>query len=211
MIRGAGAVGEAVQARSRQIRVEATERRILTAAAELFVARGYQDTTLAAVAERAGVGARTVYLRFGSKGAVLLGAVAQAEGAAGDAGDAGGSDRACDPEPRSAVAGYARRCRAEYESLGGLLGVLAQASATEPFVAAAVEGARASRRRAAADLVDGLRRGDPRADGPAPGPLAETVAVLGSAETWLQLTGSAGWHPDDYQAWLAVTIRAVLA
>jgi AcrR family transcriptional regulator len=46
---------------------EETRARIRKAAAELFVARGYEGTTLKDVAERAGVGERTLYDRFGGK------------------------------------------------------------------------------------------------------------------------------------------------
>src|SRR5262249_39590695 len=51
----------------RQAQVAHTEERILAAATELFLADGYTATTLEAVARRARVGARTVYLRFGTK------------------------------------------------------------------------------------------------------------------------------------------------
>ena len=44
-----------------------TERRILEAATELFIERGYVGTSLLAVAEAAGVAPRTVYVRFRSK------------------------------------------------------------------------------------------------------------------------------------------------
>jgi AcrR family transcriptional regulator len=44
-----------------------TRVRVLDAAAELFVTRGYPGTTLKEVAERAGVGERTVYDQFGGK------------------------------------------------------------------------------------------------------------------------------------------------
>ena len=40
---------------------------MLVAASELFVARGYASTTLKEVAERAGVGERTLYDKFGGK------------------------------------------------------------------------------------------------------------------------------------------------
>src|ERR1700730_8673822 len=55
----------------RQAQVAQTEERILAAATELFLADGYLDTTLAAVARRARVGARTVYVRFGTKAALF--------------------------------------------------------------------------------------------------------------------------------------------
>jgi AcrR family transcriptional regulator len=44
-----------------------TRRRIVDAAAELFVARGYAGTTIDAVADRAGVSRRTVFTSVGSK------------------------------------------------------------------------------------------------------------------------------------------------
>jgi hypothetical protein len=55
----------------RQVQIAQTEQRIVTAATELFLADGYPATTLEAVAKRAQVGARTVYLRFGTKAALF--------------------------------------------------------------------------------------------------------------------------------------------
>ena len=55
----------------RQAQIAQTEQRILAAATELFLADGYVATTLEAVAKRAQVGARTVYLRFGTKAALF--------------------------------------------------------------------------------------------------------------------------------------------
>lgn len=48
-----------------------TRRRIVEAARELFVARGYAGTTIDAVAEAAGVSRRTVFLSVGSKEELL--------------------------------------------------------------------------------------------------------------------------------------------
>ncbi len=45
----------------------ATQDRILRAAGELFVAQGYEGTTIAEVAERAGVSRATVFWHFGDK------------------------------------------------------------------------------------------------------------------------------------------------
>ena len=62
---------------STALRTEQTalsRRRILDAAARLFLERGYLGTTLAAVADTAGVSVQTVYNVVGSK-AVLLKAV----------------------------------------------------------------------------------------------------------------------------------------
>jgi AcrR family transcriptional regulator len=48
-----------------------TRARIVVAASELFCEHGYLDTTMAAIAARAGVAVQTLYLTFGSKGAIL--------------------------------------------------------------------------------------------------------------------------------------------
>ena len=50
-----------------------TRRRILESARRLFVARGYARTTVAAVAEDAGVSPETIYLSLGSKRGLLEG------------------------------------------------------------------------------------------------------------------------------------------
>src|SRR2546430_3424949 len=55
----------------RQAQTALTEQRIVAAATELFLADGYVATTLEAVARHARVAARTVYVRFGTKAALV--------------------------------------------------------------------------------------------------------------------------------------------
>ena len=54
-------------------------RRIATAALGLFTEHGFGGTTVAAIAEQAGVSAQTVYATFGSKAAILRAMLAQME------------------------------------------------------------------------------------------------------------------------------------
>src|SRR3954468_16587156 len=61
--------------KSRAARTRATRRRIVDAAAELFIERGYGVTTLEQIAARAGVAVQTVYFHFGNKRTVLKEAV----------------------------------------------------------------------------------------------------------------------------------------
>ena len=56
---------------TRAERARLTRRRIIDAAAELFVERGYGATMLDQVAERAGVAVQTVYFHFGNKSTLL--------------------------------------------------------------------------------------------------------------------------------------------
>ena len=55
----------------RQEQARRTRRRILDAAAELFVSQGYAGTTIAETATAAGVAPQTVYAVFGTKRAIL--------------------------------------------------------------------------------------------------------------------------------------------
>ncbi len=95
----------------RALRVARTEAQLVAAAAELFLSQGYQATTLAAVARRAGLAPRTVYLRFGSK-ATLFGRVVD-QALAGDVGANGcATSRPCAkpcPRPPSTRASGVRR------------------------------------------------------------------------------------------------------
>src|SRR5579885_162589 len=59
----------------RQSRARATRARIIAAAARLFVRDGYLATTMSAIAAEAGVAVQSLYLRFGSKLAILSAAL----------------------------------------------------------------------------------------------------------------------------------------
>lgn len=58
----------------RQRRSRETRARIISAATQLFIARGYPATTMAAVAAEAGVSVQSLYLRFGGKPDILAAA-----------------------------------------------------------------------------------------------------------------------------------------
>ena len=57
---------------------DGTRRRVLTAARELFLARGYAGTTVAAVARAAGVSPDTIYVSLGGKQGLLEGVLSLA-------------------------------------------------------------------------------------------------------------------------------------
>lgn len=63
----------AYRSRLRADQAQQTRRRVLESALQLFVARGYAGTTVAAVADRAGVSPETIYLSLGGKRGLLEG------------------------------------------------------------------------------------------------------------------------------------------
>lgn len=185
-----------------------TQRRILDAAEELFLAEGYPATTMAAVATAAAVSTQTVYNAFGSKPALLkrLYDVRLV-------GDDEAVPFAQRPEMRAVYAETdARRFLAGYAHLGrillGRLGplvivILAGAQAGDPELAAHIEttnGERLVGTMMVARRLDEL--GALRA-GVAVEGARDAIWLLNSVEVWQLLTAQRGWSDDDYEAWVA--------
>jgi AcrR family transcriptional regulator len=193
----------------RQAQTALTEQRIIAAAAELFLADGYVATTLEAVARRARVGARTVYVRFGTKAALFKRVVDTAIVGDTQPGDVLGRDwiRAALTAPTAAerIAAHAAVGRQIMARTGGLFAVAQQAAAVEPLIAGFWQQGREQSRHAHAVFWtrmadDGLL--DPAID---LNWLTDTASILAAAETYLLITRLTGWDLDTYQNWLATT------
>jgi len=118
-----------------QARGIATRQRLLRAAEQLFAKRGYDTTSMAEVAERAGVGVGTLYHHFPDKRALLLSLVDEW----GDRELVRGRDeldavRASGPDVRHAIHGY---LASRYRSLrndGGLALLLLALAERDPEI-----------------------------------------------------------------------------
>jgi AcrR family transcriptional regulator len=195
----------------REARVAATEERILTAARELFVRNGYHATTLTAVADAAGVGHRTVYLRFGTKAALLKRVTDIA--VAGDARPLDISDRDWFHTALSAatlddrIDALAGGTAALMHRAGDLFEVVQQAQPVEPLLAEAFQAGREATRDHLHTFVrqaiaDGLAHHTDEVEW-----LQETAALLCHADTYLLLRRTTHWSLRDYHTWLATTLR----
>src|SRR5947209_20026657 len=111
-------------------------RRIRAAAKELFVERGYADTPLTSVAERAGVSVALVYSAFGTKGALLKEVYDTT--LAGDDAQVPVLERAPavrmreESDPAAVLRIYARSLRQRQERLAPLRRVLEGAAQVDP-------------------------------------------------------------------------------
>ena len=193
----------------RQAQIAQTEQRILAAATELFLADGYVATTLEAVAKRAQVGARTVYLRFGTKAALFKRVVDVAVVGDTEPVDVLGRDwmQAALTAPTAAerIAASAAAARQIMERTGALFAVAQQAAAVEPLIAAQWQQGREQTRYAHAVFwtrmaEDGLL--DPVLDLDW---LIDTSTILAAAETYLLIMRLTSWDLDTYQDWLVTT------
>ena len=187
----------------------ATRQRILDAARDLILDKGYRATTVAAIASSSDVNVDTVYELVGRKHMIVRELIEQA---------ISGTDRAVEAEDRD----YVQAIRAELDPaaklaiyagavtriqarLAPLFGALRDAASTEPEarkVWQEISERRAANMRAFVDDVratGGLRPGLSAADA------ADTVWVTNSAEVYTLLTGERGWTPKRYERWLADT------
>jgi AcrR family transcriptional regulator len=198
----------------RQAQVAHTEQRILAAATELFLSEGYVATTLEAVARRAQVGARTVYVRFGTKAALFKRVVVVAIVGDTEPIDVLGRSwmQAALTAPTAAerIAASAAAGRQIMERTGALFAVAQQAAAIEPLIAGYWQQGREQTRYANAVFWtrmadDGLL--DPAIDLDW---LIDTTTILAAAETYLLITRLTGWDLDTYQNWLTAVCTKLL-
>jgi AcrR family transcriptional regulator len=199
----------------RAARVADTEERILGAARGLFLRDGYAATTLAAVADAAQVGQRTVYVRFGTKAALLKRVVDVA--VAGDTRPVEVTGRdwfqasLTAPTLRERVEAYARGAGGLMARAGDLIAVARQAEAAEPDIAAAGRAGREATRDAVRLFCTRLRD-----DGLIPETcdvtwLADTASLLTQAQTWRLGRDTLGWSEEGYRQWLATTLGRLIA
>ncbi|MGP4021907.1 TetR/AcrR family transcriptional regulator [Actinomadura sp. 3N407] len=201
---------EDVKGDLRAARVADTEEKVLRAATRLFRERGYAGTTLTAVAATARVGARTVYVRFGTKAALLKRVVDVA--LVGDTAPVDVRGRpwfvlaVTAPTLAERIDATARGTREMMVRAGDLLAVALEAAPAEPVLDQAAQAGREATR-------DNMRLFWTRAadDGLLPDGgdidwLTETSAILASAETYLHGTRMHHWSPDQYERWLVTTL-----
>jgi len=192
-----------VNRRTRQ--VERTEERILASATELFLVNGYVATTLAAVAEAADVGVRTVYVRFGTKAELLKRVVDVA--IVGDTlpVDVMGREWAAvatsAPTLAERIDAMAVGARGIMGRAGGVLAVAQEAAVMEPLIEEQWRLGREATRNSLGTILtkavaDGLLDGA-RLDW-----LVDTVSVIGAAETYLLAQRMLDFDLDTYETWL---------
>ncbi|HLH47688.1 MAG TPA: TetR/AcrR family transcriptional regulator [Acidimicrobiales bacterium] len=186
-------------------RAAETKRRIALAARELFAERGFAGTTVAGIAERAGVAVPTVYATYGSKGAIVRSLLAQLEE---DADAAGWRARiAGEDDPRRKLAYFAQWSGAFF-SLSRAVVVAARDAAGDPAIVELRDHGDAHRRQALRSLLESIR--------PALGPDLSAEAALDRAwiltglELYLAAVEGCGWSGEGYVEWLTGLLHTQL-
>ena len=193
----------------RQERAADTRYRIETAARDLFTESGFVGTTIAAIAERAGVSAQTVYATFGSKGALLRALLAQMEE---DADAARWQERiATEPDPRLKLTAFAQWSAGLFASSKAVIAA-AQCAASDPALLELRDEANGHRRAALDGLVGALEASGALRAGLSRGEAVDRAWILTALEPYLAATDGCGWSDAAYAKWLAdILISQLLA
>jgi AcrR family transcriptional regulator len=195
----------------RREQAEQTRSRVLDAAARLFQERGYEGTSIAAIAADAGVSPETVYAGFGTKRALLGELVERA--VRGDdpkpvPEQAGPRALAAATDQREQLRLFASDIARRLERAAPLVAVVAGAARSEPELADLLARLHDTRRRNLATLVDALRANGPLALAPADA--LDTVWALTSPELHQLLVRVRGWKRRRYAEWLGETLVQLL-
>jgi AcrR family transcriptional regulator len=191
---------------------EQTRQRILESAFRLFADRGYAGTTIAAVAEDAGVSPETIYLSLGDKRGLLEGAIGMAI--------TGAEERATRedswwttvaelpgaPERLDKMVEYSCRILARTRPIHA---VIRGAADKEAF--AAVLGRRLLHDRLTAQTERvGQYLGDDLRPGLSVDQAGQRYCVLASPELYHLLTVELGWTTDEHRTWLTELLKTEL-
>ena len=189
----------------------ATRRRVVTAARDLFIAKGYTATSMTDIAAAAGMALQSVY-KAGTSKAELLHMVVDLE-VAGDDAPVMYADRetfraiARQTDPRRQTRMLADQIAAVQERSAPIQHAYRQAAASDATVAGYYEAAHRRRLQTITAAVQTI----PRSALQRPAEeAATTVWVIASPEVFQLLRHVRNWDADQYRTWLRRTLADVL-
>ena len=198
----------------RREQAAATRARIVRAAAELFAAQGYTQTSIEQIAQRAGVARPTVYTAFTGKPALLKEAVDLL--LAGDDAPVPVRDRPWFQEllnqrdPRRMLEVEARNDRMINERIAALHEAMRNAAATDDDIAGLHAAIKQHRHTGARVVAQALAALGPLRDDLDLGAATDVLWLLKDPALYTALVRDRQWPADRYQAWLARTMQATL-
>jgi AcrR family transcriptional regulator len=180
-----------------------TRRRIVAAAAELFLDNGYGVTTLDQVAARAGVAVQTVYFHFGNKATLLKEALDVA--AVGDDEPVPLLNRTwlteltAEPDPVRVIERWTAGGREIMERVAPLLSVVRGTVGSDQDLAVQWEVNEVQRRTAFRALADLLADRSALREGLTVEDAADLAFLITSAENYMVAIGTLGWSAERWQ------------
>jgi AcrR family transcriptional regulator len=189
----------------RQAAAAETRRRIVRAASDLFVEHGWAGTTVAAVAEVAGVSAPTVFAGFGSKALLLKAAIDVA---------LAGDDRAVPvsarptarwvaeaPSAAEVLARYAVMMGELAQRAGPIYEVLLRAAGSDPELSSLLADLEQQRLRAASGVAAAVQERGGLPPGRTVDEARDVIWLCNAPELYVNLVRRRRWSTKRYVAW----------
>lgn len=187
---------------------------ILDAAQELFTDRGYTATAMPAIADRAGVALKTVYLAFGTKAGVLHALWDVRVG--GDDEPIPVVDRAWyrqllqADDPHGLLRRAAGQSRQTKDRAGDVMRVVRHAALTDPAIADLWQRIETEFRTVLHGFAQRLEELGALTAGVDVTAATDILWTLNHPDTWYLLVHRCGWTADRYEQWVGDTLLAQL-
>ncbi len=209
-----GGVKRRYDSRKRRAAAEETRRRILTAARQLFVARGYTATTMLTIAVEADVALDTVYAAVGPKPALFRLLIETAISGTDVPVSALERDyvRAMreETDPARKLELYALAIRRIQERLAPLFRVLQQAAPADAELQTLWREIAERRARNMRMLAEELLASGKVRHGLSIDDVADIIWSMNSSEFYALLVVDRGWAPERFESWLAGAWKQLL-
>lgn len=190
----------------RQMQAQATKERIVAAARSLMSERGWDATTMAAIAAEAGVAPQTVYATFGSKLAIVDGMrqMMMRSSQIPQLMD----EAASESDPHRRLELWAQSIRQQLETSYDVIAIHRQAARSNPDFASEYRKVLDNRSRHFAEFVHDL--GGALGAGVDERTAVDVLWALANEEIYRELVVERGWTPARYERWLAKTLISQL-
>jgi AcrR family transcriptional regulator len=199
---------------NRQRQAAETRRRIFEAAQELFTRDGYVTTTIAAIAEHAGVAVQTVYASAKSKRDILKGILDLSISGEDEQVPVQASSRwreiEAEPDPRTKLTKLARLHREICVREAPAFAIMADAAGSDPEIRTLMVDMADQRHQDHQRLAKNLRHTGHLRRGLSSRRAADIIGALANERTYLTLVHDRRWSGEAYDTWLADQLIAAL-
>lgn len=182
-----------------------TRERIVTAARRLFAERGFRATTVAQIAEKAGIAQSTVYATFANKSEIVQALLFRLETEAGA--DEWRAQIDTEPDARRKLEKYAAWHRQLFSGGQDVLAAALDARGDPGAVELFATGIR-SAHEWLNPIVAALASAEALAPGLSQRQARERVLMLTGSELYFRARDVCGWSDDHYERWLAEALQA---
>lgn len=177
-----------------------TRLKIRQAARELYASKGFTATTIAEIADRAGVSPATVYAKFESKAGLVVAMLEDMEEGVGIGDHLWLEFDSADPRQQLRMF-LALHCDL-FESSSDILRA-AMSAFEDPDVAALAAEGDSHRRQVIDRLTAGWKKAGVLSRGLGPESAADRLWLLTTVEGYLNAVDRLGWSREEYESWLA--------